>query len=331
MATSVSVVIPTYRGERLIARALSSVLCQTVLPGEIIVVDDCSPDATVDVVNRFSADSRVPIRVMRLSGNSGGPAEPMNCGIDAAGSPLVALLDQDDCMAPRKIELHAQALTEFPAALACGIMEKVMPDGSRVRNDRVNACYSRPEFARLSNGAVVVPSDAVFRNLCQCFNYGLGGASGMTLSKPHWERLQRFDPDFRLLWDVEFETRIAAAGLPVIHVPELSHERYLHGENLSLSEQGLNYYPFAFRLLRKHRQQKSFSVQQQQELQAAIVDTLLGTAYHYREAGKYRSAMRLYTTIVRETGLSLRAVLGLVKIPAVAALHALQIRRSSRQ
>lgn len=326
MVNSSSVVIPTYNGERFIGRALSSVLSQTMLPNEIIVVDDCSQDATVNVVEGIAAKASVPIRIIRMNRNSGGPAEPLNRGIAAAASPLETLLDQDDCMGPRKLELQVQALNDRPAALAFGIMEKILPNGAAVRNERVIANYSAPDFERLSPGAFVVPAEAVFDNLCRCFNYAFGGASGITLRKDCWERLGGFDPEFRLLWDVDFETRIAAAGLPVIHVPELSHYRNIHGANLSSSGGGLGYIPFAFKLLRKHLQAGSFRDGRETKFVATVVEHLMGVAYRLREAGEHRAAMRLYAGIVREAGFSSGPVVQWLKVPLAAALQALRIR-----
>ncbi|MFM8001821.1 MAG: glycosyltransferase family 2 protein, partial [Actinomycetota bacterium] len=52
--SSVAAVIPTFNSEKVIVRALDSVISQSVRPREIIVVDDASTDGTVEVVRKFA-------------------------------------------------------------------------------------------------------------------------------------------------------------------------------------------------------------------------------------------------------------------------------------
>ena len=52
--SSISVVIPAYKREKLILPTLRSVLLQTWQPSEVIVLDDASPDATVEAVKSFA-------------------------------------------------------------------------------------------------------------------------------------------------------------------------------------------------------------------------------------------------------------------------------------
>lgn len=93
---TVSVVIPTYNGARFIRDALESVFAQTQLPDEIIVVDDGSTDDTVEVVKQMTKESPHPVRLIKMTHNSGGPAAPINTGIAAAIGEFIAVLDQDD-------------------------------------------------------------------------------------------------------------------------------------------------------------------------------------------------------------------------------------------
>ncbi len=98
-AASISVVIPAYNAAPYVARAIESVLAQTVRPTEVIVVDDASSDATAQVVERYGP----PVRLLRRAAN-GGPAAARNTGIAAAQGEWIALLDADDAWLPRKLE-----------------------------------------------------------------------------------------------------------------------------------------------------------------------------------------------------------------------------------
>lgn len=93
-----SVVIPAYNAERTLARAVESVLNQTRLPLEVIVVDDGSTDNTPEVAGGF----RHPVRCIRQD-NSGASAA-RNRGIQAASGEWVAFLDADDWWKPNRLE-----------------------------------------------------------------------------------------------------------------------------------------------------------------------------------------------------------------------------------
>lgn len=96
----VSVVIPAFNREYIIKDCIESVLKQTHQNLEVIVVDDCSSDHTVDVV-RAIEDSRV--RCIRLTKNRGA-CYARNIGAEQANGQYIAFQDSDDIWLPTKIE-----------------------------------------------------------------------------------------------------------------------------------------------------------------------------------------------------------------------------------
>ena len=97
----VSVVIPAYNASRSIERAVGSVQAQTEQSIEIIVVDDCSSDATPDIIQAIAArDLRV--RLVRLAVNAG-PSVARNRGIAEARGRWFAILDADDAYKPERL------------------------------------------------------------------------------------------------------------------------------------------------------------------------------------------------------------------------------------
>ncbi|MDZ4817762.1 MAG: glycosyltransferase [Planctomycetota bacterium] len=109
-----SVVIPTYNGSRFIREAIESVLAQTLPPDEIIVVDDRSTDSTCEVVSAIAETSPIPLRLIRLEQNSGGPSKPTNVGVQAATGDIIAVLDQDDVFHPEKLARQVPVLANNP-------------------------------------------------------------------------------------------------------------------------------------------------------------------------------------------------------------------------
>ncbi|RPJ61844.1 MAG: glycosyltransferase family 2 protein [Acidobacteria bacterium] len=107
----VSIIIPAYKGGRLLREAIRSVLDQTYPHLELIVVDDASPDNTRSCITRFCGDSRV--RCIRHSQNRGAVAA-RKTGLGASTGEIVIFLDQDDLIHPEKVRAHVEFLESHP-------------------------------------------------------------------------------------------------------------------------------------------------------------------------------------------------------------------------
>lgn len=96
----VSVVIPTHNRAKDLGRSIRSVLSQSFMDFELIVVDDASTDSTENVVKSFG-DPR--IRYQKLDNNVGG-AEARNIGVGLSGAEIIAFQDSDDEWRPEKLK-----------------------------------------------------------------------------------------------------------------------------------------------------------------------------------------------------------------------------------
>lgn len=107
----VSVIVPAYQAEETIARALDSALGQTVLPAEIIVIDDGSRDRTREIVSEYvSKADACAVRLLEQENLGAGAAR--NRGLESAVREIVAFLDADDEWLPEKLERSLAVLTE---------------------------------------------------------------------------------------------------------------------------------------------------------------------------------------------------------------------------
>ncbi len=96
---AVSVILPMYNASRYITSCVKSVLNQTFGLFELICVDDCSTDDTVNIVAELAkSDGR--IKIVRLPKNSGGASEPRNTGLRISRGKYIAFLDSDDMYTP---------------------------------------------------------------------------------------------------------------------------------------------------------------------------------------------------------------------------------------
>jgi len=97
-----SFVIPCHNGQAFLAETIQSCLDQTQSRIEIIVVDDCSTDATPELLTHFQyIDDRV--KVIRLE-KRGGRSNARNAGIAVAQSDVILTLDADDVCLPDRVE-----------------------------------------------------------------------------------------------------------------------------------------------------------------------------------------------------------------------------------
>lgn len=108
--SKISVITPAYNAADYIAETIQSVQAQTFTDWEMVIVDDCSADATYQVACSYAeADSR--IRVIRHAKNSG-VAAARNTALDAATGDYVAFLDSDDLWMADKLEKQYRYMEE---------------------------------------------------------------------------------------------------------------------------------------------------------------------------------------------------------------------------
>ena len=90
----VSIIMPSYNAARFIGESINSVLLQTYSNWELLIVDDCSKDNSVEVVRKFAnIDKRVVL--FSLEKNVGAAAA-RNVAIEHAQGQYIAFLDSDD-------------------------------------------------------------------------------------------------------------------------------------------------------------------------------------------------------------------------------------------
>lgn len=113
----VTVLTTAFDAERHLAQAVESVLAQTFEDFEYLIVDDCSQDATPEIVERYARrDDRV--RYVRRD-RQGGPYVAANEGFRQARGKYVARLDADDVCFPTRLERQLEFLSSHPDLRAC--------------------------------------------------------------------------------------------------------------------------------------------------------------------------------------------------------------------
>lgn len=121
MKELVSIVVPMHNAKNYIEKTLKSVLDQTYTAWELILVDDCSTDETVETVEKFigtlQEKQREQIRVIRLNENIGA-ANTRNAGTGTAKGKYLCFLDADDLWFPTKLEEQLAFMKEKDVAFS---------------------------------------------------------------------------------------------------------------------------------------------------------------------------------------------------------------------
>ena len=139
----VSVIMPSYNAERFIEEAIRSVKDQSMTDWELLVIDDCSTDNTVRIIQKL-ADEDNRIIFLRNPQNLG-VSKTRNRGIDLAKGRFIAFLDCDDVWHSEKLEKQLQRMAQTGADLCYSAYAIVDECGKKIKND-----YLVPEQADIS-------------------------------------------------------------------------------------------------------------------------------------------------------------------------------------
>jgi glycosyltransferase involved in cell wall biosynthesis len=214
MPPVVSIVMSVYNGERFLRAAIDSLLAQTLGDWELIVVDDASTDATLDILGEYH-DPR--IRVLRNETNRK-QAVCSNRGIAAASGRYIARLDADDISLPNRLAEQIGYLETHPeVTMVASAAYFINEAGSRVdlRTGGLNGCTVNFVFTWW---CPLIHSSVVFRS---------------DVARPP----NAYNEDARYCFteDYEFMSRIAFHGkLRVLAAPLIEYR--IHPSSVSATE-----------------------------------------------------------------------------------------------
>lgn len=209
--------IPTYNRASLLPRALRSILDQTRVPDEIVVVDDGSTDPTCEIVEEEFPEVRL------LSQEHRGVSAARNVGIMTTSGDRVAFLDSDDEWVPQKLERQLAALESRPEFRICHTDEIWIRDGRRVNPKRKHAKYG----------------GRIFR---YCLPLCAMSPSSVLIHRSVFKEVGLFDEELPACEDYDLWLRICCR-FPVLYLDELLVVKYGgHPDQLSHNVWGLDRY-----------------------------------------------------------------------------------------
>nr|WP_294900966.1 glycosyltransferase family A protein [uncultured Pedobacter sp.] len=191
---NVSIVIPTYNREKLLPRAIESVLSQDFAGEmEIIVSDDGSTDDTLKIANSYS-DKNVKVVLKPADCKTQGPSGTRNRGIAATSNPYILFLDSDDYFFPGHIKTMVNALEANPefGYVFCRILE-------------INEATTPPTFS-LWTKEVITEREIINLNIA---SHNVAQTNGFIFKKEVFEKVGVFYEDIYHGEDIDLWMRIA--------------------------------------------------------------------------------------------------------------------------
>lgn len=124
----VSIIMPVYNTAPYLREAMDSILSQTFSDFELIVLDDCSPDNSEEILDMYNDP-----RIVRYKGSRNvGLGNVLNVGIGMARGKYIARMDSDDISLPDRLEVQVVFLENHPEYDFVSVGMKEFGDGKRV-------------------------------------------------------------------------------------------------------------------------------------------------------------------------------------------------------
>ena len=219
--TGISVVIPLYNSAAFIGAALQSVLTQTQLPGEIIIIDDGSTDGSGELVQQLAKHSPVTVRYFYQENQGVGAARKR--GIELAQGDIIAFQDADDLWPRNKLALQHRLLMQT--------------DFKQIVAGRTRIFSTIPESSGQSSYSRIAEPTWLSQLQSMLIHHNLFTTVG------------NFDANLRSGEDLEWLWRARTAGYTLLLHPEVSSLYRRHTNNMTNRFQEISENRFA--ILRK--------------------------------------------------------------------------------
>ncbi|NND95361.1 MAG: glycosyltransferase family 2 protein [Flavobacteriales bacterium] len=215
----VSVILTTYNGEKSIAQVITSIIQQEGVNEkfelELIIVDDCSTDNTVNIAKTFD------VILETTPQNSGGPNRGRNIGLKRATGDFLCIADQDDVWIKHKIITLLPYLEEVP----------IVTSGYTVIDSNKNKEIVR--INKSENGSLYFKENETFISKLEKSLKGQNTYLGAIIYGKELQHIL-FEETFGVV-DFDWVLRLFK-GNPSIEVSDSLYKRFVDEENLSLNE-----------------------------------------------------------------------------------------------
>ncbi len=223
-----SIIVPTYNRRMWIGECLDAIARQTYQNFEVIVVDDCSTDGTVEWLR-----SRPEYRSVRIHSQekNGGASVARNTGIKLAKGDLITFIDSDDVLEPTHLETAVKFFQRYPSlGLFCCDAIMIGSDGEILNEGR--------SWHTINGQIKHYPVQSGLRSLTDIFLFS-NSFPGFTLRRDVFDRVGYLDQGIFPLDDYDLALRVAGAGYQVYYCHQPLARYRVHGANASGAANGI--------------------------------------------------------------------------------------------
>lgn len=208
----ITVLMPLRNAQRYVLEALQSVLSQSDIDLEVLVIDDGSTDQSAEIVSRLDDQ-----RVRMVPGPCGGISVALNCGLELATGEFIARCDADDIYPADRLKWQVTFLKEHPEyAAVCGSFTTLTHKGASI-------LHHDP-----GTGAAEI-TDELKKGVIRSH---LGG---FLIRKEAYQALGGFRPYFVTAEDIDLQLRLGESHR-VWYEPRVAYRYRLHDESITYSQ-----------------------------------------------------------------------------------------------
>ena len=208
----VSIVLPTYNGSKFLARSIESILHQTESDFELIIVNDCSTDNTLEIASNYAQQDH-RITVITNEKNKKLPAS-LNVGFEKAKGKYLTWTSDDNYYLSNAVKTMADTLDKMnDISFVYADLDYIDEDGQLIKH----GCLKEPE--------------TLFEGCCigACFLY----------RREIWDKLGKYREDLFCAEDYEYWMRIYTSGLKMLHLPDVLYKYTQNSQSLTATKQDL--------------------------------------------------------------------------------------------
>lgn len=161
----ISVVMSVYNGEKYLAEAINSILNQTYQNFEFIIIDDCSTDNSLEILDNYAKkDSR--IKIIKKDKNIGieGFIKNLNYGISIAKGNYIARMDQDDISMIERFQKQLEFLENNPEISLVGAQINFINENNEIIGERIGATRHNEIVEKITSTIQLFHPVIMFRN-----------------------------------------------------------------------------------------------------------------------------------------------------------------------
>ena len=218
--------MPSFNHEMFVAQAMKSVFEQSYQDVEFLIVDDCSTDATFEIIRRMAANQQFKRRFRRLhitrNHTNMGAHQALNSGIEAAAGQFITFINSDDGYEPERLRLLLSHHNSVDAPyLAFSAVKLIDGHGSPVKSHELKTL--------LEQGPQRLGSELPSMSFAFLGHQIAGSTGNIFVNRMLLEEIGGFLP-LRYCHDWEFMLRAITITEPY-YVPETSYKYRIHAAN----------------------------------------------------------------------------------------------------